>query len=337
MKSFKKMKLVPIDLKQNSDQLLMPPAEKKLVQINDDMQNILSNRTLAKDKKLQLYYHALQNYINLHSKLSMPRRGKHIASYADSTDASSFDFEPAIPSSNSSIIPIPENDNYYYRTSTPIPRSFDNAFWEDDTYHTFSQPTNSENLISLPDYSDSSISIPQRPFDLSSPDFINSSKSTIPKLQRSRSPINRISSSNLLVNNVIDMVTERPEIFDYDERTNEVMYKGQRIPNTNINHIANYYLYGSEHKPEGIEIFNTAVEELARRPHTDSIAIYRKRFKPNRKRNIVELRRNPPLKKKLRLVERSKRKFSELKSNAQQLFPNKKQKLSSSRVKWIKH
>lgn len=91
MKSFKKMKLVPIDIKQNSDQLLMPPAEKKLVQINDDMQNILSNRTLAKDKKLQLYYHALQNYINLHSKLSMPRRGKHIASYADSTDASSFD------------------------------------------------------------------------------------------------------------------------------------------------------------------------------------------------------------------------------------------------------
>ena len=368
MKTFKKMILMPADTKVDSKQLLLPINERKLTQLDIDMKNILTQTNLSNDKKLFLYNRTLQDYINLHSKLSKPQTvmkpyNNYSHSEMDSTAASDIEFSPhnvlAGParqtrylSSGSSFDSLPDDDSIPFRTSTPIE--------------------------SLPSVDDTSIINPQNG---SLQDEVLQSL---------------VVNDEEILNDVIRSISKHPDILTYNKDTQEIVYKGKTIPNTNINDILTNHLYGAQmmdrrnyHLPEGSEVFKAALAELAnydnaqpiehsnilqpmriqrrlnknnsqrvpnlsqrkrkissqdilmnkklrvqypKRDHINSLGLQRNRklLHANRKRNISHVEGVGY--KTMRLHERPKRKFNQFQPTVR-FFPNKKQKMFDDRNK----
>jgi len=306
------------------NKLLRTPTERNLVRLDNDMKQILAQKNIAKDIKLSLYYRALQNYMNTHSKLTKPSYEQQfypqLPSDMESTIASSFEYmRPEQQFSKTpSFQSIPQNDNYPYRTSTPIPLV-------------------SPSLVP-PVPIHQSINFPPSPPDRSSSLLEHQTLQSNP----SKSSVRRSRNDDdaKIVDDVIKTVTKHPEILNFDEKSQEIIYKGQRIPNTNITDILTHRLHNTNNIPEGTQLVNSAIEEIANIPHIDSLKLIRARKRPlNRKRKLIELRGDGLRKKKSKitptdfvLYERKKRKFPGFPK-----FPNKKQKIGSvNRQKWIK-
>lgn len=362
MKNFKKMILVPADTKVDSQRLLQPTNERKLVQLDNDMRNILSRNDLSKDRKLMLYNRILQDYINLHSKLSRSSKAVNVShldqSELGTTDTSDFDFSPhqvlsnnnfnSDLSSRTSFDSLPEDD-LAFRTSTPIEST-------SISHQLPSRPNNYDSGVTTPPmYPRPHQELPNRNFQ----------KPLTPNLSTS-------ANDEEVLNTIIHNITRKPNILSYDKDTHEIIYRGKQIPNTNINDIIAHHLYGTQmldlynyHVPEGSDVFNAALNEvvddtddnqkensqinqlatatrqgpthrniLQKRSHTNSLALMRSRklLKPSRKRKNKWEQSAELIRKKLLLHHRNKRKFDEFRPAAR-FFPNKKQKIFDVRNK----
>ena len=83
---------------------------------------------------------------------------------------------------------------------------------------------------------------------------------------RTSTPIpNQPDDSEKAIDDIVKHVNQHPEILKWDEGTQEIIYKGKNIPNSNIIDLLSNIIYLPQQQnrsPHGAQIFNRALQEI---------------------------------------------------------------------------